>query len=495
LSAYNWLRDGLIPAAGALAEALCLFAWLALAPILIDALDPLAQLPAPPFNFGWVWLLLAAPPLAGRLLDVAVPRHTARRWSLAGLSFVLFALFIQTQALGSAHVPDWRTAGDVLFPWAVEPAAMASHVAIYWFSAVLLLARGLWLAASEYDSGAARGWFVGWLLALFVLCLLSSAGGAPTSSLAALGLIAAVYFSVGLAWLTLVRRMEMEEDAFLRPGAQFTWTWLAIMLTGAVAMLAVAAALTGLQGAVRASARAIIPAVMLLWPILGAVVVWPAHVMWFDVIQPLLSLLPRDLLMAVANDQPEAIPTPAPGQLNVPPMALPPHLAEWTLLVVIVVCIVALFRWRVAAVRDARPPAAPQVHVALWSWRSFLARLVQLLSAAPAVSAPKAKQPPAQERAPMSVRLVYRAVLLWCQDRHRPRPAGATPLEFEGELGQLLTPELAQQLTRTYVRIRYANQPEDPASAEQLLEAWRAARHMAASPPSSSSSSSSTSRF
>jgi hypothetical protein len=248
------------------------------------------------------------------------------------------------------------------------------------------------------------------------------------------------------------------------------------MLTGGAAMLAIAAALTSLQSAVRASGAAVGPAIMLLWPILGAIVVWPAHVMWFDIIQPLLALLPRDLLVATASDQPEAIPTPAPGPHDVPPISLPPHIGEWTLLIVAVACIVALFRWRVASAREPRPSPAPRAQVALWSWRTFLARLTSFLSPAP--SELDYAPPETADSGPsgLSVRVVYRGVLRWCQERHRPRPAGATPLEFESELGQLLPPELAQRLTRTYVDIRYANQPEDPATAEQLLEAWQAAR-------------------
>lgn len=477
MSAYSWQRDGLVPAAGALAEALCLYAWLALGPLFLNVLDPIAKLPTPSFSFGWVWLLLAAPVLADRLMDVAAPRSVAlRRWTLAVLAFALFALFILSQALPGTRLPDWRTAGDVLFPWAVEPASIAGHIAIYWLTGVVLLGRGLWLAASEPDSGGARGWFSGWLIALFTLCLVSSAGGAPHAAYWGLGSITALYFCVGLTWLTLVRRFELQEDALLPPNPRFNWSWLAVMLTGAAAMLAVAALLTSLEGVVRASGAAIGPAIMLLWPILGAIVVWPAHVMWFDLIQPLLGLLPRDLLLAAASDQPDVTPTPTPTGHAATPMAVPPHLGEWALLIVVLACIVALLRWRVASSREPRPASQPQAQLALWSWRTFFSRLAGFLGTLPpAGNAEHGERPSAPERG-MSVRLVYRAVLRWCQERHRPRPAGATPLEFEGELRQMLPPDLAERLTATYVHIRYGGELEDPAAAEQLLDAWQAAR-------------------
>ena len=157
-------------------------------------------------------------------------------------------------------------------------------------------------------------------------------------------------------------------------------------------------------------------------------------------------------------------------------MLLPPHLGEWTLLVIIVGCIVALFRWRVASAREPRPAAQPQELVTLWSWRTFFSRLAGFLGTPPVPRRTPLREPAFQPERSLSVRVVYGAVMRWCQERHRPRPAGATPLEFEGELRQLLPPELAQQLTRTYVHVRYAGEPEDPTAAEQLLDAWQAAR-------------------
>jgi hypothetical protein len=40
----------------------------------------------------------------------------------------------------------------------------------------------------------------------------------------------------------------------------------------------------------------------------------------------------------------------------------------------------------------------------------------------------------------------------------------------------MLPPDLAERLTATYVHIRYGGELEDPAAAEQLLDAWQAAR-------------------
>jgi hypothetical protein len=76
------------------------------------------------------------------------------------------------------------------------------------------------------------------------------------------------------------------------------------------------------------------------------------------------------------------------------------------------------------------------------------------------------------------IRRIYTRLLRLSADLGRPRPLGATPLEFLAVLGEVF-PAYGDNLaliTAAYERVRYGDLPETPAEVEAVEAAWRPLR-------------------
>src|SRR5262249_24815236 len=118
-----------------------------------------------------------------------------------------------------------------------------------WLVAVVLLARGVWLALGDITSDAAPGWFLaglGAFLALLAIQLVAHSS-AYEAGLRALGPIVVLYLFAGRGWLALVRQQELQEESQRRPVQHLDRAWL-LMLGAISAVLVVIAATASSAG-------------------------------------------------------------------------------------------------------------------------------------------------------------------------------------------------------------------------------------------------------
>jgi len=473
LSGYSWLRDGLIPAEGALLEGLWIYAWLSF------ALAPALHLPARPFAVGWIVLLILLPAVFSRFMEYLLPwRYRLRTWLVAALVVLLFVLFIKLQGVPSRSFWDWRWLVDALFPWAsLEGPARLGVLGLAWFTGMALAGRGLWLAASTIDDDfAVRGFLIGLaaFLSLFVVLLVALTDGPDQTRL---GLLLGVYFCVSLSWLALVKRQTIETQAFTEASGRVGLSWLALLTTASLVIVAAAVLLANVAGS---------HALDRLGPIVLTVIVTVALLLI-----ALARLLPRWLM-----GQPEAQDNSQLNQAleelarlnNGKHLPIPPHLLE-SLLAGAAVIALALLIVQIGRLRIRRAQRDEE-HTSLWSWRLFLSQLRSLFRRP---ARPHIKQRDRRRATPArattdtqlaldspatSIRALYLAVLRWARQLGHPRHTARTASEFERELGHLLPPELANDLTGAYLEVRYgpsAGAPLDPALLAARWEAERAA--------------------
>jgi hypothetical protein len=285
----------------------------------------------------------------------------------------------------------------------------------------------------------------------------------------------AAYLLIGLGWIALVRKREMEEQAFRRPARQLDVAWLALLgtmsaaMVGAVALVSFSGSglLLGLLRIVAVIAAAVWQAGLYVaanW--LGPALAWLFGLLHFGGVRTSSSgsLFGR---------------RPQPGR-NVDAIILAwlqKHLPVPVLLALLLVMFaIMLSVWLAMRFRMWRTEAEDEERTSVWSWRLFLSQLRQLLrqirpsfraAAAAGRLARQAPEPPIS-----TARQLYTAVLRWCREHERPRPPAATPFEFESALSDETEAALAHDLTAAYVRTRYAEAEPPPAEVSRLKEQW-----------------------
>ncbi len=96
------------------------------------------------------------------------------------------------------------------------------------------------------------------------------------------------------------------------------------------------------------------------------------------------------------------------------------------------------------------------------AWEEFIGRL----------------RPGQRQMAAERIRRIYLELMDLCEEQHTPRPASHTPLEFLPEMAGIFPgceADLAL-ITQAYVRVRYAQYPEDREEVAQVDAAWQRVR-------------------
>ncbi len=467
MTGFNWQREALLPALGALLEALWIWGLLTFGPALIDSIDAFAALPSRPVNLAWLWLLLGGPAVAGRWLDARYPgRATLHRWLLAATIALLWLAYVQSQVTAGTALPDWELLARSLWPWAFAGAEGSP-----WVIGLLVLLRAIWRAALEFNDDGSTGWFIAGLVAILAMTLLM-AGSTPEPGLQAkVGVLLCTYFCVGLIWLALSHRLTLEERTFGQLRATFSPAFGGTLLMASLAMIFVAGLVAALQAFALQGILALGPVAHAAWPVLGEVVLAPARFVWFFVLVPLVGLLPPSWLRPSAD---QAAPDQGPpGRGGEPAMIDLPIFQltiAWLVIVGAVVVVVAILLWREREHRQRGAMAWTRGGWQLWSVNDTVAGLRARLTGGPAL----VRQQPSDDADGHTIRRLYQALLRWCGEHGHARLDSATPLEFQQELGSALSDDLAARVTRAYVDVRYADHPDVPEVAGQLLADWKA---------------------
>ncbi|GEM_PF-2740589 len=449
MSSYSWPRDGLIPAASALLESLWAAPWIGF--YMATSTDQ-GDFRYP---FPWVLALLLVPTVIGRWLDRSFwgPR-LLRQY---GLTVLVLGLFV---------------------PFVVQYHDVASS----WLVAAILLGRGIWLAVGDVTSESAAGWFLaglGAFLALLALQLQGTPAGFE-GDVAGLGPALALYLFAGLAWVALVRQDEMEELAFRRSSHSLNVPW--VLLLGAISavMVSVTAAASSAGQPLIAALELLLAAVLrLIWQIATQIAIWilPA-IVW------LLSKIPLPPVRALARSSQSRRPLLDRGG-DLPLLQwLQDHLPlQYVLALAGGVVVVLLAWWLTYRFRGmlAEGPADEE-RTSLWSWRLFWQQLraavagMRLSLPSPGSVHPARGSAVDARPALHSVRQLYAAVLAWCAQHERPRHLAQTPFEFAHTLREETAPDLADDLTAAYVRVRYGqSEPPDAPALIARWERWQAA--------------------
>jgi hypothetical protein len=475
-SAYRWLRDGLIPAQGAVLQTLPAYAWATL------VLASNAGTADHRFPLPFLLALVAVPALAGRWLERrGQPALAVRRSLLLVLCAGLFLAFVKTQTLASDPLLDWRWLRDAFLPW--SSASAASHlglVAFGWLVAGLLVVRGCGLAMGEIRPESADRWFLGGLVAFIVLLVLIAGPGMTPDAFrpdrAWLGPLLGAYFLIGLGWVGLVRHQHLEERAFRRRSDRLSLSWLVVFSAVSGVMLAIGAAVAGVNDVLGSMEALAIAAGVVTGRAVATA--WA----WLDgLVQSLLDRLPSS--PSPTPRRPVISATPAPPAIHLPGLRIP-TLPSFDVPVgfVLLLLLLVLGGWVLLRYRrwDAGS-AEDEERTSVWSWRLLWdglrqvpGRLLRRLRRRRHADGPVtgSKGPVDPEPPPASLRGLYRAVLRWSASRGRGRAPSRTPYEFEPDLGAEMPADLARDLTASYVRARYGGAAPPEAEVERLRRRW-----------------------
>jgi hypothetical protein len=480
---YTWLRDALIPGENALLDAICIYPWIGLA---LASTRSTAHIR---FPFLWIVGLIAVPALGGRWLERRLSRRLIfRRLALLLLGASLFLLFVGTQSRPGGSVATMRWWGEVLWPWAAATAAGRQDLVVFgWLVACTLLARGVWLAETEVSGDAAFRWFLGGLAAFLLLfvVLTHAPPVAYSSDQRWLGTLLVLYFFLGVGWVALVQRRQVEEQTFRRSSDRVGQVWL-ILLTaigGAIALVAVLATVLGLLILHPLEQLAIF-----LLDGIWQVMVWIADAALFLLhgILSLLSLLPHGSSRPGIGRAGASPPPQSPSEPILPWLA--PALAVLIVILGVpaVLCgmVLTLYlaaRLVLSGTRTPEGSAGEEESVSPWSWRLFLAQLQGLVRSLAGMWRPwhvriQIPGPTSPDHgpfpAPGSVRGLYRSMLRLCREQGRRRRRDETPSEFESTLAQIVPPDLARRVTAAYVKVRYGRVSLPADETASLLDRW-----------------------
>lgn len=452
---YNWPRDGLIPAIDAVLESLWLY------PVFSFFLATGDSEPGQRYPLLWIAALILVPTLIGRFLDRS---YWGPRWlQQYGLTALVIGLFV-----------------SFMFPY--------HAVGVAWLAGAVLLGRGVWLALGDTTAQSAAGWFLAGFaafVALLTALIVAQVNGFETDR-AQVGPLLAAYLLIGLGWIALVRKYEMEEQTFRQRSRQVDGAWLALLaLMSAIMVGAVALVSFSGSGLLLALLGVIAAGIGLIWQAglfvaanwLGPALAWLFSFFRFGGARtssssPLFGRRPpvgRNLDQIILAWLQQHLPVPV------------------LLALLLSMFAVLLSVWLAMRLRMWRNEAEEEERSSIWSWRLFWSQLRQVLSHlrptfGNGASNARSHGPEASPQV-SSIRQLYAAVLRWCGARERPRRPAVTPLEFEPALGEEAEAVLAHDLTAAYVRIRYAEAELSPEEVDKLRERWEAA---AAAPESGS---------
>lgn len=440
---YNWPRDGLIPAIDAVLESLWLY------PLFSFFLATGENGPGNRYPLPWILALMIVPAVIGRFIDRS---YWGPRWlQQYGLTALVIGLF-------AAFMVPYHAVG------------------VAWLAGAVLLGRGVWLALGDITAQSAAGWFLAGFaafMALLAVLIFAHVNGFEGDR-AQFGPLLAAYLLIGLGWIALVRKQEMEEQTFRRPARQLDGAWMALLgvmsavMVGAVALVSFSGSgvLLGLLGIVAVIAAAIWQAGLYVaanW--LGPALAWLFSHLHFGASRP-----PSGGLFGRR---------PQPGRnLDAVILAwLQQHLPVPVLLALLLAMFaVMLSVWLAMRLRMWRTEAEDEERSSVWSWRLFLSQIRQMLrriqptfraTAAAGRLSQHAPEPPAS-----TIRQLYTAVLRWCRERERTRAPAMTPLEFEPALGEETESALARELTAAYVQTRYAESEPPSPRVDELRRRW-----------------------
>jgi hypothetical protein len=440
---YSWPRDGLIPAIDAVLESLWLY------PLFSFFLATGDSGPGVRYPLPWIVALMLVPAVVGRFIDRS---YWGPRWlQQYGLTALLIGLFVAFM--------------------------LAYHaVGVGWLAAAVLLGRGVWLALGDTSAQSAAGWFLtgfAVFLALLAVLIVAHVNGFEDDR-AQLGPLLAAYLLIGLGWIALVRKQEMEEQAFRRPARHVDGAWVAL-LTAMSAIMVGAVALVSFSGT-----GVLMGILRFVAVVAGAI--WQAGLYvaanWLG---PALAWLFSRLRFGAAQTSSGPLfgRRPQPGRnLDAIILAwLQQHLPVPVLLALLLAMFaVMLSVWLAMRLRMWRTDAEDEERSSVWSWRLFWSQVRRMLrhfrpsfraSARSARPQAAALRPPAS-----SIRRFYAAVLRWCRERDRTRAPAVTPLEFAPALSEETDAALAGELTAAYVRARYAEAEPPPEDIDHLQQQW-----------------------
>ena len=381
---YSWLRDGLIPGVDALLEALWFYAWFNFFLATGDATSTMR------YPFYWLLGLMLVPALIGRFLDRTMRGpQWLRQYGLTATVIGMFGGFM----------------------------LLYRDVGVAWLAAVVLLARGIWLA--------------------------------------------------------LIRQQEIEEHAFRRAENNLNGTWLALLAGisgGIVALVAIVS--FGGSGVLLGVLHIAGAIAALIWQVAGfiaATVLGPALLWLFGLIHFGAGESAASRLLGRRQLK------------DVDPIILAwlqKHIPLPVLLALVLGLIMALLGVWLAARYRAWSHEEDEERSSVWSWRLFWSQIRQALrgmrGALRGHSGMSTAPRPEPEPVVSSIRQLYAAVLRWCGERRRPRAPADTPLEYEPALDEELGNELGRDLTDAYVLARYAEEDADPEAVRSLRERWEA---------------------
>ncbi|HEX6513098.1 MAG TPA: DUF4129 domain-containing protein, partial [Chloroflexota bacterium] len=344
-------------------------------------------------------------------------------------------------------------------------------------AAVVLLTRGIWLGLGEITSESAAGWFLAGLGAFLALLgvLLVAHPMTYDADRQVLGPMLAAYLFAGLCWLAVVRRQDMEEEAFRRPASGLNGTWLVLLSGISAALLGVVTLLSfGGGGLLTGLLRLIAAVVAGIWAAATWIVeswLGPALV-WLFAHLPALPLRPRTGGGLFGR-------RPPPTDLDARLLAwLQVHLPIQVLLVLVFLMMaVLLAAWLAYRYRAWRSRADDEERTSLWSWALLWQ---QLRDALRGMRRALASRTPSRRNAHAafpwtdvsSIRQLYALALRWCRQRQRPRRPAETPMEFEPVLDELVGPPLARDLTSAYLIARYGERDPGDSEVARLRRRW-----------------------
>jgi len=431
---WSWARDLTAPAGQALAEALCLDAYvLVLTP-------PDAQAP----GLRALLLLFVLGAWTGRAGSRLVP-HALGRGAMLAVSAMALPLWWAGQGVSLE---------DALSAAAHDPAAMLAPLLL----GLAVWCRGVWLGAVPATTEMlTRRFLVGSLALISLAILLALAKGTGVERYThTLQLLVLGYFIVGPAVLALVHLQALHDRAATPQPASLRWVPALIVPMALVAgiglwlthdfapMLALA-----MHGAVRGAALL----AQLLWWLLRPVL---------DLLEALLALLQPGHHKLPEAIRPHAhIPPPRPLVSTVDDSA---GLSPLLLLVPAALLVLVFARLLLRRIRRRGVAPAVEERTSLWSWGLFqdqlraawLARLAALRGAADSANA-SAQESAGADGRPVTMRAVYRALLRWAAAQGHRRGPAATPQELRQELAVSL-PQAADAvalITSAYEAERY----------------------------------------
>lgn len=488
---WNWVSDGVLPAAVVILRACWLWPWLQM---LHRWLAP--SQPGPLLSLAWVIGLQAGGIAAARLtLARRAPdaRDSLARERLAvavlGVVGISLALWWNLQR-ASYPLGDLRWLGALamsLTHWGDEmPAAFIALVAgaYLWLRGVMDGARPL-----LYDD--VWGTFAAGFVALLLLLLLGRVTGddIPTGiEGSVLALFAVGMMALALASLDLARGIGRQRGQLPLPINRYWLVSVVVVVAGLLAL----GLLLSLIFAPAVVARAMGWTAWLLQAIgwvLYAVFVAVVYLV-FLVLEPLIYWL-RGRLAATAERPPLQLPN-FQGQLEEitpgTPVALPAAYTEalrWGGLALLILVIGVAFA---LALRRLLPPPEEGVEETrelilsrqlleeqlAQLWQGWLRRLRR--GSARRLSPFLSLEGEASGR--QVVRAIYQALLAAAQARGHPRPRQRTPSEYQHDLASTW-PEAGPALdivTDGYVQARYGEDPPPESQVEQVRRAWEEVR-------------------